>query len=82
MAFLPITKFFSMPSIVAKFSYEDMWLSTLICLLLDFLTLIPIVIACKRANKNFFELLEDALGKVGAKIIAFLYLVYFFVKVY
>ena len=80
IAFLPITKFFSMPSIVAKFSYEDMWLSTLICLLLDFITLIPIVIACKRANKNFFELLEDVLGKVGAKIVAFLYLVYFFVK--
>ena len=65
---------------MAKFSYEDMWLSTLVCLFVDFITLIPIVIACKKANKNFFELLEDCLGKIGAKVIAFFYLIYFFVK--
>ncbi len=80
IAFLPITKFFSLPSIIAGHSNEDLWISTLLCLLLDFITLIPIVIACKNARKNFFELLEDNLGKAGAKTIAVLYLIYFFVK--
>lgn len=80
IAFLPITKFFSLPSIIARQASEDLWISTLLCLLLDFITLIPIVIACKNANKNFFELLEDNLGKLGAKLVAVLYLIYFFVK--
>ena len=30
--------------------------------------------------ENFFELLEDNLGKLGAKLVAVLYLIYFFVK--
>ena len=80
IAFLPITKFFSLPSIIARHSGEDLWLSALICLTLDFITLIPIVFACKRAEKNFFELLQDNFGRSGAKLIAVLYLIYFFVK--
>ena len=80
IAFLPITKFFSLPSIIAGYASEDLWISALICLLLDFITLIPIVMACKSAKKNFFELLEDNFGKVGAKLIATLYFIFFFVK--
>ena len=80
IAFLPITKFFSLPSIIARHASEDLWISALLCLLLDFITLIPIVIASKNANKNFFELLEENLGGFGAKFVAVLYLIYFFVK--
>lgn len=80
IAFLPITKIFSLPSLIAGISKEDTWLSILFSLFLDFLTLIPIIIACKKANKGFFELLDDTLGKTMSKIVLFLYLIYFILK--
>ncbi len=80
IAFLPITKFFSLPSLIAKSAGHDMWLSVLISLLLDFITLLPIVIACKTARKNLFEILEETFSKTGAKAIAVLYVIYFIAK--
>ncbi len=80
IAFLPITKFFSLPSIVAKSAGQDMWISVLISLLLDFLTLLPIVFACKTSNKSLFEILETTFSKAGAKAIAILYIIYFIAK--
>ncbi|MBE5737682.1 MAG: hypothetical protein E7348_04705 [Clostridiales bacterium] len=80
IAFLPITKIFSLPSLIANISREDMWLSILISLVLDFITLIPIIIACKNARKGFIELLEDTVGKKISKLILFLYLIYFIFK--
>ena len=80
IAFLPITKFFSLPSLLASYSKEDLWLSALISLAIDFITLIPIVYVCKKTDKTFFEILEDIFGKNGAKILAFLYLIYFMAK--
>ena len=71
IAFLPITKIFSLPSLIANISREDMWLSILISLALDFITLIPIIIACKNAKKGFIELLEDTIGKNFSKFILF-----------
>ncbi len=81
LAFLPITKIFSMPSIIAKVANEDMWISVLFSLILDFITLVPIVLACKKANKGFFEILQDCFGKFGCKVILFLYLIFFTIKV-
>ena len=80
IAFLPITKFFSLPSLVAKGAGQDMWISIFISLLLDFLTLLPIVFACKTSNKGLFEILEETFSKAGAKAIAVLYIIYFIVK--
>ena len=80
IAFLPITKFFSLPSLVSKLAGQDMWISILISLLLDFLTLLPIVFACKVSNKGLFEILEDTFSKAGAKTIAILYIIYFIVQ--
>ena len=57
-----------------------MWISILFNLALDFITLIPIVLACKKANKGFIQLLEDTLGKSASKFILFLYLIYFIFK--
>ena len=80
IAFLPITKFFSLPSLIAGHAKEDLWISALISLSIDFITLIPIVYVCKKTDKTFFEILEDIFGKNGAKIIALLYLIYFMTK--
>ncbi|MBE7081121.1 MAG: hypothetical protein E7372_00995 [Clostridiales bacterium] len=80
IAFLPITKFFSLPSLITSFAKEDLWISALISLAIDFITLIPIVYVCKKTDKTFFEIIEDVFGENGAKIIAFLYLIYFMSK--
>ncbi len=80
IAFLPITKFFSLPSLIANKASEDLWISAIISLAIDFITLIPIVLVCKKTNKTFFEIIEDIFGKNGAKIMAFLYVVYFMTK--
>ncbi len=80
MAFLPITKFFSLPSLISKSAGHDMWISILISLLVDFLTLLPIVFACKFSKKSLFEILEETFSKTGAKVIAVLYIIYFIAK--
>ncbi len=80
IAFLPITKIFTLPSVLATFADEDMWISALVNALLDILTLVAIIFACKRADTNFYGLLERTLGKVGAKTIIAFYFIYFMLK--
>jgi hypothetical protein len=80
IAFIPLSKLFMMPSVLAKHAGEDMWLSALFNILLDFITLFFIVFAMQNANENIFLTLEKKLGKVGAKIVFFLFFVYFTVK--
>ena len=80
IAFTPIVKLFSMPSLLAKTANEDMWISCLISVLLDFLTIISVIFACRNAKASFFELLENSLGKVLTKIVLGLFLVYFSLK--
>lgn len=80
IAFFSITKLFSLPSLIARYAHQDIWISALISILIDFLTLIFIVYICKIQNKNFFEIIEDIFGKKGAKMIAILYLIYFSIK--
>ena len=80
IAFLPITKFFMMPSVVAKFASEDMWLSILINLTLDFLTICALTYTCKKSELSFYELLENSFGKLASKIILGFYFILFFCK--
>ena len=80
IAFMPISKLFVLPSILAGFSAEDMWLSTVFNLFLDFLTLLAVVYACKKSKQTFFNLLENNFGKTGMKIVLSLYLIYFTLK--
>lgn len=80
IAFLPITKLFIAPSVLATHANEDAWISASLNLTLDFITLLFILCACKKAKSDFFILLEDNLGKTLAKIVAFAYFVYFMLK--
>lgn len=80
IAFLPVTKFFMMPSVVAKFAQEDMWISIFINLCLEFLTISALVYTCKKTQMTFFELIESAFGKTASKIILFFYFLFFFAK--
>jgi spore germination protein KB len=80
IAFLPVTKIFILPSVLANTSSEVMWISAIISLTIDFITLIPVVFACKKADKPFFQLLENALGKGVSRVILILYFIYFMLK--
>lgn len=80
IAFFPITKIFVLPSILAENANEDMWLSAIFSLLLDFVCLISIIFACKKAKTDFFSLLKSNLGKVGEIIVLSVYFFYFMLK--
>ena len=80
IAIIPINKLFIMPSILAKSAGEDMWISCLISLAIDFLTILSVVLVRKRTNETFFTLLKNCFGNFGAKIIFFLFFIYFMVK--
>lgn len=80
IAFTPLTKLFLMPSIMASFAGEDMWISAVVNLILDFTTLFFVVDACKKTQVDFFTLLENKFGKIGSTVILCLYLLYFILK--
>ena len=69
-----------MPSTVARFAWEDMWISLVVNALLDFSTLAFMVFLTKHEKRNVFQILEDTLGKIPAKIFLFFYLIYFMLK--
>lgn len=80
IAFVPVTKLFILPSIIAKSSGSDMWISCLLNVLFDTLSIMGVCFACKRANCDFFTLIENCFGKTGFKIIMILYALAFFLK--
>lgn len=80
LAFIPLSKVFALPSLLAKTAGEDLWLCTLILVIFDLLTLAVIVYACKKSQCDFFTLLENNFGKIGSKIILILYFIYFMLK--
>ena len=82
IAFMPITKFFVLPSILAEIAKEDMWISSLLNLIADLITLSFITVACKNADTDFFGLLKNAFGEKTTKVILILYAIFFFLKAF
>lgn len=80
IAFAPITKLFMLPSVVASLARNDGWITACINLALDLVTLFVINLVCAKNNLTFIQLLESAFGKIGGKVICFLYAVYFLLK--
>ena len=54
IAFLPIPKMFMMPSIVAGIAEEDMWISTIFNLFLDFTTIFFLITLLQIWKLNFY----------------------------
>ena len=75
IAFLPVTKLFSLPSALSENAGRDMWLSAAVCLAADFLVATLLTMALHAADTDFFELCERFFGKIGSKIIFAIYLV-------
>ena len=80
IALLPVTKLFSLPSLMARICAQDSWIATLINLSLDFITLAFLLYACKKARSNFYQLLTDNFSPLVAKLIYGLYFIYFMSK--
>lgn len=80
ISFFPVAKLFMMASVVSALANEDTWLSVLINLSLDLISIFSIIYISKKTDKTFFELITDTFGKLGAKFILFLYLVFFLLK--
>ena len=82
LAFVPATKLFMLPSLMAEYARQDMWICALFNLALDGLTLGLILHTCKKTNKDFYGLLVDNFGKTLANIIVVIYAVYFLLKAF
>lgn len=83
IAFLPVTKIFLLPSIYATLTGSDMWISSLINLAADMLSLAAVLIFWKRFNgAEVYNVLENTFGKFTAKAVYFVYFVYFMLKAY
>ncbi len=82
IALMPVAKFFMMPSIMAGEANEDLWMSCLINVALDFVTLLAVVFATRNAKTDFFGLLEGACGKRASKIVLLFYAVFFILKAF
>lgn len=80
IAFLPLSKIFTLPSIIAKQAVEDMWLSSLLNFIIDGVVLVLLIVAMRKSNLTVYQLLEKYLGKLGSKILLFLYVIYFNIK--
>lgn len=75
IAFLPVTKLFTLPSLLSESAGRDMWISAAVCLAADFLVATLLTFALGVADTDFFGLCERFFGKTGSKIIFFIYLV-------
>ncbi len=82
IAFLPVTKMFMLPSIISASANEDMWICSLINLILDFITVLSLSLICKNLKTDFKGLLENCFGKTGKIIVLSLYFIYFLLKAF
>lgn len=82
-AFTVSLKIISLPSHVAKFSQESLWISAIINFLLDGLMIFFILkISEKFDGLTFYQILDQNCGKAFTKTVFFLYFIYFFLKSY
>lgn len=80
IAFSPLIKLFSMPSVLALLTEHDLWISACLNVIIDLITLFVLIYVARKTDKNYFEMLRDFFGNVGAKIICFIYILFFLLK--
>lgn len=82
IAFMPITKLYALPSVLAEITSEDLWLSVIINLLIDLVTIVALIWVSKKTNLTIIEMLNKSFGKVATKIILFIYALIFLLKMF
>lgn len=82
IAFLPVTKFMSMPKTAAELAGENLWIAILINILIDLASIIALLFADRFCGMTFYDLMESFGGTVFAKIILCLYFLFFLIKAF
>lgn len=82
IAFLPITKFFTLPKAGAQIANEDFWISVLICIVLDLIAIVFLLYANEKHDASFYEILKTNFGKWGANAVYVIYFIYFILKAF
>ncbi len=82
IAFIPVTKVFLLPSVLAKYANEDMWISALINFALDIITLVALIYTSTKHDDDFYGILTKNFNETTAKIVHFTYFLYFLVRAY
>ncbi len=77
---LPLTKLFTLPSILATVAKQDMWISAILSITLDLITVCVLLYISAKTKKTYFEILRDTFGGIPAKIIFFIYFLYFVLR--
>lgn len=80
LAFTPLVKMFTMPSLISEIASNDGWISIIINLSLEFLTLGVVLLAVRKTRGDLFTFIKDGFGEKVSKIIFVLYAVYFLIK--
>ncbi len=83
ITFSLVTKIIILPSVLAGYSKESLWISALINFIIDGGMLFFILkMGDKFKGLTFFQILKENLGETATKIVLFLYFVYFLLKAY
>lgn len=77
---MPVTKLFTMPSILALIAKNDLWISALINALIDVIIIVILLYVSRKTDKTYYQLLTDIFGKTTAKIICLFFALYFMLK--
>ncbi len=78
---IPSSKFLVLPTLYAAYAKQDAWFAGLINLLLDgILVLVSVAFINRYEGQTFFEVLENTFNKKTARVIYFIYGIYFMLK--
>jgi len=80
ISIVSVTKIVSMPSFLVSFAGRSLWISALLCFLLDLGLFIVLAHACKKYKCTFYELLCQNLNQTIAKIIMVILAIFFLLK--
>lgn len=81
LALTPVTKLSIYPCFLSRYAEESLWISALFGFLFDLLIIgAALYISKKHPDKTVYAITEERLGKPFAKIIFFIYALFFFAK--
>ena len=81
LALTPVTKLSIYPCFLSGYADESLWLSALIGFALEFLIICAaLYISTKHPDKTVYTITKERLGEVGAKIVFFIYALFFLAK--
>jgi len=78
LAYTAVTKLLMYPTILSQLCGRDLLFPAAASFLVEGIVIWAVAYLCSKTDKTFFELLEDTLGNVGARIVFALFALFFF----